>query len=65
MAQGGSLGAGELAKKGQGTWYLYYFRGSTFYRLIHGGGGSGGDVGVGGGYPCPLIREGRGEVFET
>ena len=29
MAQGGSLGAGELAKKGQGTWHLYYPRDST------------------------------------
>ena len=57
------MGAGELAKKVQGTWYLYYPRGSTLYRLIHGGGGgSGGDVG--GGYLGPL-REGRGEVSET
>ena len=49
MVQGGSLGAGELAKKGQGTWCLYYPRGSTLYPLIRGGSGSGGDVGVGGG----------------
>ena len=62
MAQGGSLGAGELAKKGQGTWYLYYPRGSTLYPLIYGGGGSSGDVGVG--YLGPL-REGRGKVSET
>ena len=62
MAHCGSLRAGELAKKGQGTWYFYYLRSSTLYPLIRGG--SGGDVGVGVGYLCPL-REGRGEVSET
>ena len=65
MAQSGSLGVGELAKKGQGTWYiLLSWRQYSLYPLIHGGGGSGGDVGVGGGYLRPL-REGRGEVSET
>ena len=29
MAQGGHLGAGELAKKGQGTRHLYYHHDST------------------------------------
>ena len=48
MAQSGSLGAGELAKTGQGTWYLYYPGGSTLYPLIRGGDCSGGDVGVDG-----------------
>ena len=56
MAQGGSLGAGELAKKGR-AWYLYYPRGSTLYPPIRGSG----NVGVGGRCLCPL-REGRGEV---
>ena len=54
MAQGGSLGAGELAKKGRAC-YLYYPRGSTLYPPIRGSG----SFGVGG--RCPL-REGRGEV---
>ena len=58
MAQGGSLGAGELAKKDR-AWYLYYPRGSTLYPPICGSGG----VGVGSRYL--YIRQGCGEVSVT
>ena len=59
MAHGGSLGAGELAKKGR-AWCVYYPRGSTLYPPICGSG----DVGVGGRCLRP-IREARGEVSVT
>ena len=50
-------------QRGDRARYLYYPGGSTLYGLKRGCSGSGGDVGVGGGYLGPL-REGRGGVCE-